>query len=439
MNTRVIFVGAGPVGLMTAIQAKLYDPDLQILMLEKYTEYKRKHPLLLDQGSFKDTHPDFDFQRFVHQLPGNIRTNELEDALLNYAKKLGIIIEYTPVTNCQEIASLYPDAEIIVGADGSHSVVHEQIFNHEYQIKKTLQYIAEIKYEVNGKTRELNKFTEVGPTISYADHFVSEFVGKEKEGLTPVSLRIFVDEKIYEKMKGASFKNPYHLTDINQSLDSEIVSLYKSIHAWIMAREQLAGEKRIENSERITVTNLPVYASTEFAKEVNGKTWLLVGDAAFGVPYFRSLNNGILCSSQLAKSIHAKINNLSIENELSLSSSIYKKKETPIEHYANYVQQLVKKENFVAELKNVGVNSLQSTAAISQVLPISRMKLMTTTQGKEYKENMDKENLGKEESPSISSLSIFSKSCSNQPNKIEDTNEQKNVKVSTRKSGCNIF
>lgn len=36
------FVGAGPVGLFTAIQAKLYNPDLNILMLEKYTEYQRK-------------------------------------------------------------------------------------------------------------------------------------------------------------------------------------------------------------------------------------------------------------------------------------------------------------------------------------------------------------------------------------------------------------
>lgn len=47
----VVFVGAGPVGLWTAVQIKILCPWASILMLEKYAEYQRKHVLLLDKAS----------------------------------------------------------------------------------------------------------------------------------------------------------------------------------------------------------------------------------------------------------------------------------------------------------------------------------------------------------------------------------------------------
>jgi hypothetical protein len=77
-----------------------------------------------------------------------------------------------------------------------------------------------------------------------------------------------------------------------------------------LALKNNADEKMIPRSEHITVTNLPVYASKEFAKKAFDKTWLLVGDLALGVPYFNSLNSRILCGSQLAKTIHALLNNM---------------------------------------------------------------------------------------------------------------------------------
>ena len=32
----------------------------------------------------------------------------------------------------------------------------------------------------------------------------------------------------------------------------------------------------------------------------SGKVWALVGDAAFGVPFFRALNDGLLCATELS-------------------------------------------------------------------------------------------------------------------------------------------
>lgn len=351
MSKKVLFVGAGPVGLFTAIQLKLLNPDADITMLEKYEEYQRNHPLFIDPSSFADSCPDEGFQTFLKKLPKTMRTNELEKLLLDYAKELGINIEYRHVLDCPKLKEEYPDTRFFVGSDGSHSEVQKQIFGEQYQIKKTLQYIAEIKYEVEGPTRYLNTFMEAIPATTYAEHFVSEFVGRENEGKkTPVSLRIFIDEETHKQMQTATFKNPFRLTQPEKIHPA----LLRSITTWLHARETMAGEKRTEGSEKITVTHLPVYASQEFVKNEDDAIWFVVGDAAFGMPFFRSLNNGILCSSQLAKALDALL-----KDELLLDMP-------PTEAYKAYVQKLVEKEDFTAELKNMGVNSLGATAACSQ-------------------------------------------------------------------------
>lgn len=402
MKPSVVFVGAGPVGLMAAIQLKLYHPELPILMREKYQEYQRGHLLYLNQSSFKGTHPNPDFQEMLKQFPQRIRTNELEAALLDFSKKLGIEIEYAAVNDCKKLAKEYPDAKVIVGADGSHSVVHESIFGHQYQIHKPLKYIAEVKYEVKGKALPLNTFTEMLPAETYTNHLVSEYVGREKNERTPVSLRIFINEETYKKMINATFKNPFKLSE-KDKIES---SLYYTINNWLTARAELAGEHRLENSEKITVTNLPVYASKEFVTNRYSKTWFLVGDAAFGVPYYRALNNGILCSSQLAKTIDAMLNHCQLEEE-SFTSSLAKKIE-PTEYYSKYMKSLVNKEDWVASIKNTGVTSLEYTAAVSRSIPVSRASLMKTREGRHLKTIMRDE---KEEKTSsdYTSYSMFSK------------------------------
>src|SRR4051794_27571662 len=54
----VVFVGAGPVGLWTAIQLKILQPKLNILMLEKYEKYQRNHVLRVSPASFKHSVKD---------------------------------------------------------------------------------------------------------------------------------------------------------------------------------------------------------------------------------------------------------------------------------------------------------------------------------------------------------------------------------------------
>lgn len=48
--TDIIFVGAGPIGLLGAIQLKLQCPDKEILMFEKYEVPIRNHAMYVEQN-----------------------------------------------------------------------------------------------------------------------------------------------------------------------------------------------------------------------------------------------------------------------------------------------------------------------------------------------------------------------------------------------------
>lgn len=394
---RIVIVGAGPVGLFSAIQLKIQNPELSILLLEKHSEYQRHHTLSLNQASFKNIYPDPTLLQFTKEFKQTILTSELENKMLDYVKKLGIEIDYKEVIakreektkpypetmTCDELCEQYPDADIIIGADGSHSVVHKEVFNNQYQKSTSLEYIAELKYNAIGKVKPLNELKELPLALYNAKHFVTEQVGEENNSVTPVAIRIFIDELTYKKMEGATFKNPFHLSDAKKD-----ENLDRTIRIWLLARKEMAKEIIQPDSDRLTVTHLPIYASKEMVKKHKGKTWFLVGDAAFGVPFFRSLNNGILCSSQLAKAITAILHP-------------NKKIVAPEKFYSNYVQHLIDKEFFTAYSKTVGVDSFitsfhiaqpiyQALQAFGNKIPVIKemRKLSMTDGGKHFKEQL---------------------------------------------------
>lgn len=381
-NPDAVFIGAGPVGLFAAIQLKLRHPGLNILMLEKYAEFQRKHPLLIDHSSFSNIYQHAELKGFVAALPSKIRTSELQKTFLEFAKKLGIIIEYQTVDDCFLLQDTYPGARAFCGTDGSHSIVHKQVFNGEYQHKSNMRYICEVKYDVKGKTKPLNLFTQVIPVHAYANHLVSEFVGKEREGNTPVSIRIFIDEATYLHMKKATFKNPYKIN--SESENDYDPKLLTTIKAWLAARETFAKESRVENSEKVTVTNLPVYASNSFVAAVNDVSWALLGDSAIGVPYFRSLNNGLLCASEYAKCVDAYLRNIKeFEVVGPLSSVSYI---PPMLRYRQYVQGRFEAEKSLAGWKDWGVEALESGVSSQRAVPLFAMsKFSSTEEGRLFK------------------------------------------------------
>lgn len=384
----IIFVGAGPVGLFTAIQIKLQDPGLNVVMFEKYVEYQRKHVLIIEPHSYKDAHPDARFQRIISELHGAVRTSVIEQQLLRFAREIGIEIRYENMTSADTLLTRFPETPVIVGSDGSHSMIRKQVFGDHLETYEDLQYIVEIKYEVEGQTRQLNLLNEYLPAITQTNHFVTEHVGKEKDGRTPVSTRIFVNKATFDALKelGVTFKNPLKLIDAENTHTNEIKKLFDSVHAWLIARKDLTEEKRIINSEKITAINLPVYRSKRFAMDHHNKKWFLVGDAALGVPYFRALNAGFMSGTQLAKIIascfHPPVAKVKSEwgSFASISQSL--DEGTVIDRYNDQMSRLANDEISWAHIRNSGVNMAMSSVASSQAIPISSASLPRETRNR---------------------------------------------------------
>ncbi|MGC1181662.1 hypothetical protein [Legionella sp.] len=380
----VIFIGAGPVGLFAAIQTKLFCPNLKIRMYEKYEEYQRDHVLHVDKKSYKGSHLNPQFQAILNQLINTVPTKVIEEKLLTFAKEVGIEIQYQHILSTQELAEANPETSVIVGSDGSHSLVRKEVFRDKKIIQEDLQYIAEIKYTVRGPSRKMHLQMEFFPILSLIQHFASEHVGKEHEGQSQVSIRFFIDQTTFEEMQdlGISFKTPLTLLKAEEIQSPGIKKLITSIKQWLLARSELVSEQRIENCERITAINLPVYRSELFAQEHGGKTWFLVGDAALGVPYFRALNAGLLSATQLAKSIHSHFYPHpqvvpAFGSYSKMSSVLGKKPKTSIASYNEHLSSIAASEISSARLKSLGVSSALSYAKSSQAVPVSSFLKLT--------------------------------------------------------------
>lgn len=354
--SKVVIVGAGPVGLYTAIQLKLYDPSIKIQILEKYAQYQRKHVVKIDKTSFKDSHPDPKFQALLESLEGTVPTQKIEESLKEFASTLGIEIKNETVASCEALVKNYPDADLFIGADGAHSIVRKEIFEDK-KSKQNLQYVAEVKYEVQGASRPLSLWSEAYDPLLKSNHLVVEQVGKKQENdKTCVSLRVFLDKKAFQTIKSANFKNPYQWTSTDkQKMDSQLV---QTIDVWLKEREKILGDKIVDGSIKISGVKLNVYQSDEVVLEKHNKTWALVGDAAFGVPYFRSLNNGLVCANVLAKKIYSTLHNEQETVNKSFLGIKWQQKVSPLQKYSEKVNEVAQYESFIAKLKAKGLGVL---------------------------------------------------------------------------------
>lgn len=314
MCADVVIVGAGPVGLWTAIQLKKRDPNLEVQLYERYSEYQRSHVLRLEHFSMlaycktsRDKREREFFEEVTKKNLGQvfnvaaslfgtsvfIRTNDLERALKNYASSLGVKLTLQAIESPEEIALQHPECSTFIAADGAHSKMRNTILGEDSKQEYPLQHVVEIKYEAEGKTQPLS-FHEQYKTNKILSNMAFEYVGKEKNGKTPVTLRFFVDEATYKAIPTASFKEPLRLNDRRLSW-----ALAHDIQTYMNVRKVEANETFLEGSDKASKLILSMYAAKKFATEYKGKNWFFVGDAAMGVPYFRALNSGLIIGSQL--------------------------------------------------------------------------------------------------------------------------------------------
>lgn len=310
----IVIVGAGPVGMWAAIQLKKRRPGLRIEMYERYEEYKRSHVLRLEAFSVllyaKMTGDAAEKEFFTDVLgreydaamlmkakkPAFVRTNDLEVALKSYAAKMGVNINYETVNSPDEVMGWHPECKTFVAADGAHSKMRKAIMGEDDVAldKNELQYVVEMKYQAKGRARPLGT-NGMYKTNKLMQSMAFEYIGREKEGVTPATVRFFVDKETYDAMPEASFKNPVRIGDggIPEKLAKDIATL-------MAVRKSERGEEYIEGSAKLSKLTLSHYVAKKFATTYKDRAWFLAGDAALGVPYFRSLNAGLIIASQLA-------------------------------------------------------------------------------------------------------------------------------------------
>ncbi len=366
MAESIVFVGGGPVGLWTAIQTKLQSPpNTDIVVLEKHAEYLRSHTLRIDPSSFGKIPENSPLAPLVERWKKMryVPTKEIEGSLQKLAHELGIRTLLRDVKDPMQLSAEFPDARLFVGADGSHSLIRKTIFNDEMQYRNDFQYIAELKY-LASQTRPFSK-KESLKVSSELQELTSDHVGRaEGNEPIPVTCRIFIDEKTFNELKDeATFQHPLSIEDLDRKPH---LKLAKQIKELLQQKKEKLGEEIIPGTFRATVTRLGSYASKTFVRDMQGRTWALVGDAAFGVPFFRSFNNGILCGTKLAETIAKQV--------LRPSRSF--------REYENYAQTLWKSQNSKAYYKDLALRVGRSF--FHSIVPITFFGINCTMMGLYY-------------------------------------------------------
>ncbi len=294
-----VIVGGGPVGLTTALT--LAAQGKRVVVLEKHDVYQRRHVVQLSASSFKEA-PDFPVFRTL-RAHKSIRTSKLEEMLQTAALAVGVEIRHAEATRPAALARTFPKANLFIGTDGSHSVVHRTMFAGQRQFNDTLRYIAEVKY--TSQSAAGGKLT-IGHAIAAIATGASciETVGKkEADGTRAVTLRFFINKKTYDRLRAGergTFRTPHLMDDVLVQADPLFAG---RVARWMKTRELLKAE-RLTSAPSITTTQLDAYAASTFHQTLrSGRTWAVVGDAAIGMPYFRSLNNGLISAFSLGKAV----------------------------------------------------------------------------------------------------------------------------------------
>lgn len=362
----VLIVGGGPIGLATAVQAKILNPSLQITFVDKHIEYKRTQRLRLDSSSFSHMPNNSELKEIIAGFKNKklVPIQDIESSLKKLAEKIGIVFENYEFTDCDSLLKKYPATNVIVGADGAHSTVRKVAYSHEFKKFDTVQYLAQVQYTVRSKPSRLGGSAKLFNS-SYAGTFVEESVNSVTN---QVSLRFFIDKTTFEQVKDAKARNPWSLED------KRIPGVLKSkVYSWIQSRGLNNGETVHPSSAiELTAIKLDVYTAGNTVICRDGRVWCLVGDAAGGVPFFRSINKGFKESSHLARAL-AKGD---AEIEEGKIPKHFKK-------YQSKARSIARWETSAAKVKSFFLNMASGTLKIcKKVIPAVLLERLMSTQNR---------------------------------------------------------
>jgi hypothetical protein len=331
----VVIVGAGPVGLVTAIELKTRDPNCTVLIVEKHPEYTRKQSLRLDYLLLSRNlliKKELDKAIAIGNAKLSTETKSsidipiqvLEKCLQNCAKELKIKTEYKQISSVDELEASYPNCKMMIAADGSRSVIRKSLFGEDTSNRPTtsLQYMIELKYEAEGDCKklapELYNFLQLRLRGFLADKEYIKY--NPNTNISEITQRFLVDKETYEDeaLVNAKAGSPLKLT---QRIPYYLRS---AIAIWLNAR----GDKivvpslnpKLNKPNELTVrkgslgpclnkTILEVYKSKQSHRKQQGNkpSWFLVGDSLMGLSFMKGATAGIACGMQFAEKFSSGI------------------------------------------------------------------------------------------------------------------------------------
>lgn len=312
----VVIVGAGPIGLLNAIGLLNKNPARKIMMLEKYDEYQRHHVVQADYKQIAkyikamDKPLDPILQNLLKRVKKSkfIRTSEIEKILKERALELGAQIKTgDPVVNVQqEVFDVFPNAKLILGADGSHSVISKEIFGADNIQKYPFDFVMQLRYEIEGDAQRIELPTLVKFMQSYG-LTCDEYVGKKDPdtGKTPVTFQLMITKEQFDTLYPvATSKNPIlPFSENADNLDQVEPILIERLKGYLGLRLRhftAPGQIVDLTKARISVNEAPATRAAKTYKITeDGRLVVLVGDAQMGLSYFKGLNAGIESSAKL--------------------------------------------------------------------------------------------------------------------------------------------
>lgn len=377
-DATMVFVGAGPGGLSAAIQLaenanKVNNKSIKIVLLERHKAYERTQTLKLDLTLINNKQIREDILKLIENKIADwwsendtqfvsIPIQTLELCLLNHIertddknqKKLNIEVMHAKfltaeqyeidlkendvktrkeledklkcpvIIGMEEIKKHFPKCKILVGADGSRSIVRNLISEKQENVSKTdLQNMIEVKYQVHGEAKKLSDLQYYLTHGSLGGFVCTENIKyDESSKISTITLRFLVDKKTYndERLKSAKAKDPLKLTrDIPYSL-------VKAISAWVNARDD---KNIVTSSATLNKTILSIYTSQKYCSKSDNSLVLLFGDAAAGYPFMNGLNlllgTAIEFGENFAKIDLSKLDDEQINKIIKIHDEILKK------------------------------------------------------------------------------------------------------------------
>lgn len=366
-------VGSGPVGLWTAVQAKLQNPDIEVIVLDKDDQFNRTHSLYLEAQSLRTECKSPELQeiikKFKFQSPLPIET--IVTSLKELAEKIGIVFQNNfKVVNPDVDLAPFKNLQVVVGADGAYSCIREKVVGEKasqcFEKQQDLHYIVDLTY--HEERVPVNTFSKMSMN-SEVGNCIYEIHSKKKKRTT---LRTFVSKEVHDKIKSMSRRqgadgNRLPVTIDSPELDEAVKNEFRT---FLNAKYAGNAAKYIDlDKATLSTTMLGAYISKKIVKIEDKVAWALVGDAAFGMPFFRSLNNGFLSGTKLAKVIAT---NVAIEENF-----IKMAPRMDFARYENFVKNLASKQFFLARVKSFFINCWISIAKTFHSVPSPKYLLKT--------------------------------------------------------------